>query len=155
MKVEWLVAIVLVSFLGFGCNQLMPNSPEVELLQEQLATAKDGIANLQAALANGESLSEATKASILAQIETLKKQQDEIEKLIAGKLEEAGIPPELAAGGGGLGAALIAWLISLAKKSIGTANKLKSTRADLYGRVTALEGTGATPAASGGGSLST
>jgi len=139
---EWVVAIVIVTVLGTGCQSFLPTDPELQILQAQFGAAKENINKLEGALVAGNDLSQAAKDALLAQIQALKDQQDQIEVAIAKRLEGAGIPPELAAGGGGLGAALIAWLIGMAKGQLGTAKKLKSTRSDLYARVTGLENGG-------------
>lgn len=138
---EWVIAIIVVTILGSGCN-LLPTDPEVRILQTQFAAAKEGINKLEFALQNGDSLDQAAREALLAQIQALKDQQAQIEIAITKRLESAGLPPELAAGGGGIGAALLAWLISMFKGQLGTAKKLKSTREDLYARVTGLENGG-------------
>jgi len=144
MNTNWMIAILLVSLVTYGCNGLMGDGG-LAILDKQMAVLETNLSQARTDLAAGDLTKEKIVAALEAQLAALQSQQAELKAMIAAGLQGAGIPPELAAAGGGIGASLLAWLIGMARGQLKGNQKLRSTREDLFKRVVKLENGGGPP----------
>jgi hypothetical protein len=141
----WTAVILLMSLAAYGCNALM--SPEgLAILDKQMAVLEANLSQARIDLANGDLSQEKVVAMLEAQMAGLQSQQAELAKLLTTVGQGAGLPPELAAAGGGVGASLLVGILSLfrgmtarRRETEAAAAKESRKRKELHERINELE----------------